>query len=68
MLLALWAKLHSTKGGSSDTELKELTVNPTGVPSAAVVVTMVTPVANIPKALRNSREVNAAVDGMEGAD
>jgi len=43
---ALCARLHRTSGGSSDTELNELTVNPVGAPSAARVVTTVTPVAN----------------------
>jgi hypothetical protein len=37
-----------------ETELKELAVNPTKVPSVARAVTMVTPVANMPKAARNS--------------
>ena len=48
------ARLHSTRGGSSDTELKELAVNPTGSPVALRAVTMVTPVANIPSAALNS--------------
>ncbi|GCB03795.1 hypothetical protein PSUB009319_14260 [Ralstonia sp. SET104] len=43
-------RLHSTSGGSSDTELNELAVTPTnaGVPGAPSerVVTTVTPVAN----------------------
>jgi hypothetical protein len=47
-------KLHSTKGGVSETELKELAVNPTNCPDAVRAVTMVTPVANMPKAARNS--------------
>src|SRR5215217_2418200 len=50
------AKLHSTMGGSSDTELKLLAVRPTSLPSASSVVTMVTPVANEPRALRKPRE------------
>ena len=49
-LRAVRARLHSTMGGSMDTELKLLAVMPTGVPSAARVVTMVTPVANRPSA------------------
>jgi hypothetical protein len=49
---ALSPKLQSTRGGVSETELKELAVSPKGVPSAARVVTMVTPVANRPKAER----------------
>jgi hypothetical protein len=46
-------RLHSTKGGDSETELNELAVSPTNEPSAARAVTMVTPVANMPKACRN---------------
>ena len=53
-LRALLARLQSTIGGSRETELKLLAVMPTGVPSAAFVVTMVTPVANIPSARRKS--------------
>ena len=37
-------------------ELKELAVRPTGWPSAVSAVTMVTPVANMPSAARNSCE------------
>jgi hypothetical protein len=48
------ARLHSTSGGASDTELNELAVSPTSVPSAERAVTMVTPVANMPSASRNS--------------
>jgi hypothetical protein len=51
---AVRAKLHSTKGGDRETELKEFAVKPTKVPSLARAVTMVTPVANMPKAPRNS--------------
>ena len=49
-------RLHKTSGGVSDTELKELAVRPTGWPSAVSAVTMVTPVANMPSAARNSCE------------
>ena len=49
------ARLHSTRGGCSDTELKELAVSPTSSPVAVRAVTMVTPVANMPSASRNSR-------------
>ncbi|MNY57439.1 hypothetical protein D3C86_1936450 [compost metagenome] len=45
--------LNSTSGGSSDTELNELMVAPKRLPST-VAVTMATPVANWPNALRNS--------------
>src|SRR6218665_4009996 len=55
MVLAPCARLHSTSGGSSDTELKELAVSPTNLPAALRAVTMVTPVANMPRASRNSR-------------
>src|SRR6218665_1637328 len=48
------ARLHSTSGGFSETELKELAVRPTSSPSARRAVTMVTPVANIDRLLRNS--------------
>src|SRR6218665_297156 len=55
MVLAPCARLHSTSGGSSDTELKELAVSPTHLPPALRAVTLVTPVANMPRASRNSR-------------
>ena len=48
------AKLHSTSGGASETELKELAVRPMKLPCASRAVTMVTPVANMPSASRNS--------------
>ena len=48
------AKLQSTRGGDSDTELNEFAVSPTKPPAAVRAVTIVTPVANMPKALRNS--------------
>src|SRR3954463_15159319 len=48
-------RLHNPSGGFSDTEANELQVTPYGVPSAAIAVTMVTPVANVPSALRKSR-------------
>src|SRR3990167_720746 len=48
------ARLHSTRGGVSDTELKELAVRPTNLPWASRAVTTVTPVANMPSASRNS--------------
>jgi hypothetical protein len=41
-------------GGSSETELKLLAVIPTGSPFSARVVTMVTPVPNMPRARRKS--------------
>ena len=48
------AKLLSTSGGDSDTELNEFAVSPTKVPAAVRAVTIVTPVANMPSAVRNS--------------
>src|SRR5882757_2775595 len=48
-------RLHSTSGGFSDSEAKELQVSPYGRPSADIAVTIVTPVANVPSALRKSR-------------
>ena len=39
-----FTRLHSTSGGSSDSEAKELMVSPTLRPSVARVVTMATPV------------------------
>ena len=42
----------------SDTELNELHVSPTGAPCGSIVVTMVTPVANTPSAVRRSRGSN----------
>ena len=56
MLLAPAARLHSTSGGSSETELKELAVRPRKLPSASRVVMTVTPVANCDSAWRNCAE------------
>ncbi len=55
MLPEVLARLHSTIGGLSDTELKLFAVSPTSRPSAARVVTIVTPVAKAPSALRRAR-------------
>jgi phage tail tape-measure protein len=46
--------LHSTSGGSSETELKELIVRPTGAAAASRVVTTATPVAKRDITRRNS--------------
>jgi len=54
MECAVLARDHSTKGGSRETELKLLAVTPTGLAFSSIVLTMVTPVANCPSALRNS--------------
>jgi hypothetical protein len=56
-------RLHKTKGGESETELKELAVNPTSAPSASRAVMMVTPVAKLPKASRNSRVEKSGASG-----
>src|SRR5690625_3810980 len=52
-LLACLPRLHNTMGGSSDTELKLLAVNPTS-PCSPRVVTTVTPVVKAPSASRNA--------------
>ncbi len=57
----LRARHHSTSGGFKETEVKELTVTPAGVPSLARVVTTATPVANCPSTRRNSFSSNAFV-------
>ncbi|MNV74315.1 hypothetical protein D3C71_1675230 [compost metagenome] len=51
---ALVAWLHSTKGGSSETELNELAVRPWKRPCASTVVTTVTPVTKSPSAWRRA--------------
>src|SRR4051794_236014 len=45
---------NDTRGGSSETDVNELTINPAGSPSGAA-VTNATPVANLPTASRNER-------------
>src|SRR5260364_60068 len=54
VLLDALATQTRTSGGSSETDVKELAVNPRRVPSGATVDTMVTPVMKRPIALRNS--------------
>src|SRR3954471_23903715 len=54
--------LHSTKGGSSDTEVNELAVIPCNLPSRSRVVMIVTPVAKEPSALRNSRVLKPSAE------
>jgi len=44
------ARLHSTSGGRSDTDVKELIVNPAVRPSAQRAVTTATPVGKAPSA------------------
>ncbi|MNY74964.1 hypothetical protein D3C86_2141220 [compost metagenome] len=53
-LRACLDRLHSTSGGFSDTELKLLAVMPTGEPSSAWEVMMVTPVVKVPSAARKA--------------
>src|SRR5258706_7191107 len=48
------SRQKSTSGGSSDTAQTALLVNPRGVPSLAIVVTIVTPVGNDPTTALNS--------------
>src|SRR5438128_6014817 len=55
-LLAMLDRLHSTSGGSSETELKELAVSPRKLPSSRRVVMTVTPVANWDRAWRKCAE------------
>ncbi len=55
---------HSTSGGSSDSALNELQVRPTGAPGVSRQVTIVTPVAKRPSAVRSSRVPG---DGVAGA-
>ncbi len=47
-------RLHSTSGGASETELNEFAVSPIASPAGVRAVTMVTPVAKVPSAARNS--------------
>jgi hypothetical protein len=48
-------KLHSTRGGLSETDANEFTVSPMHRPRLVRPVTIATPVANWPRALRKSR-------------
>src|SRR6185436_3294846 len=61
------SRLHSTIGGSSETELKLLAVRPTSSPSTPRVVTTVTPVVNEPRALRNCLESMVVVFVMSSS-
>src|SRR5712691_12498574 len=60
-------RLHSTMGGSSDTEVKELTVMPAGRPPLPKVVTRHTPVGKRPSALRKSRASNSGRGSASGS-
>jgi len=57
----------ATRGGSSETEVSEFTINPAGSPSGAA-VTKATPVANLLSASRNERLSGAAACGAGAAD
>ncbi|CAG9198164.1 hypothetical protein PSAB6_190056 [Paraburkholderia sabiae] len=56
------ARLHSTSGGVSETELNELAVMPINAPDGARVVMTVTPVANWLSARRN--ETSSKLGGL----
>ena len=56
----LRARQNRIRGGSSDTEEKELAVSPTGRPCSSRVVTTVTPVAKQPRASRRVRASDPA--------
>ena len=51
----IFPRQKEINGGSSDTEAKELIVQPTGCPSASRVVTIAIPVAKLPSAFLKSR-------------
>ena len=53
-------KHQSTNGGSSDTDVNEFAVTPTGSPLGFQAVTTVTPVANVPKASRSARGLSGS--------
>ena len=59
-------RLHNTNGGERDTELNELAVRPTNPPCSSRAVMMVTPVAKLPKASRNSRVEKSGASGWYG--
>ena len=51
---ALCATQINTSGGCRETDVKEFTVRPCGLPSRPVTVAMAIPVAKAPQARRNS--------------
>ena len=61
-----FAKLQSTRGGEIDTELKEFAVSPTREPLAVRAVTIVTPVANMPRACLNSPGKKVGASARDG--
>jgi hypothetical protein len=62
-LNADFARLQRMRGGSSETEVKELAVTPIAEPSSDRVVMMVTPVTKDPSAVRSARAVLAVGAG-----
>src|SRR5688572_9070374 len=58
-------RLHSMRGGESDTEVNELHVRPTSAPSVPTVVTIVTPVGKVPSALRKAFGSNGSLDSPD---
>src|SRR5215469_6386943 len=58
-LMTVRASENNTSGGSSETELNELTVVPCNNPSAARAVTTATPVGKTSRVFLNSPEVKA---------
>src|SRR5207249_2560075 len=60
-------RLHSTIGGSSDTEVNELIVMPSGLPPGPIVVTRHTPVGKQPSALRKSRRSSSGRGSASGS-
>ena len=56
-----WPRQIRISGGSSDTEVKLLTVSPCGAPCASKTLAIVTPVAKRPQARRNSSLVTGAM-------
>ena len=57
-----------SNGGSSETDVKELAVKPRGAPSASMVVTMVTPVMNAPKATQNHQLLSHVMHWLTTTD
>ena len=60
MMLTACPRQIRISGGSSETDVKELTVRPCGVPCGSITLAMVTPVAKRPQARRNSSLVTGA--------
>ena len=58
MAVTAWPRQMRISGGSSETEVKLLTVSPWGAPLASRTLATVTPVAKRPQARRNSSPVD----------